>query len=102
MPACFRVEMVRGLPNESGDLELEAGRELFFQEMKGKWQEISMHECNIRLWSRVSRVDGGLVDAAYYAASIASVGLFSQFTFASSRRVVFQVGFVMGCCVFSN
>lgn len=23
MPACFRVEMVRGLPNESGDLKLE-------------------------------------------------------------------------------
>lgn len=57
MPACFRVEMVRGLPNESGDLKLEAVRELLGQEVKGKWEEISMHECNVCLWSKVGRVD---------------------------------------------
>jgi len=40
MPACFRVEMVRGLPNESGDLKLEAVRELLGQEMKGEWARV--------------------------------------------------------------
>lgn len=40
MPACFRVEMVRGLPNEFGDLKLEAVRELLGQEMKGEWSRV--------------------------------------------------------------